>query len=113
MDELEVTIAEKAHDRRTDCNHIFLNFLPSVIMDPAKLEESVTEVIERYGQRLLKLRVLQAEVKMVIRQTTQSPTQTLRLCISNDSGYCLNIVTYKEITDRDSGIVIEKFFVSS
>jgi len=36
MDELEVAFSHP-DSRRTDCNHIFLNFVPSVIMDPAKV----------------------------------------------------------------------------
>ncbi|KAG5840361.1 hypothetical protein ANANG_G00187990 [Anguilla anguilla] len=39
MDELEVAFSNT--HVRTDCNHIFLNFVPTVIMDPSKIEESV------------------------------------------------------------------------
>lgn len=104
MDELEVAFS---HDeaKRTDCNHIFLNFVPSVIMDPAKIEESVTKMVMRYGPRLLKLRVLQAEIKMVIRLAPNAPTQAIRLCIANDSGYFLDIAMYTEVTDKESGTV--------
>lgn len=35
MDELEV--ASSNTSVRTDCNHIFLNFVPTVIMDPSKV----------------------------------------------------------------------------
>lgn len=37
MDELEVAFSHP-HSKRTDCNHIFLNFVPTVIMDPAKVK---------------------------------------------------------------------------
>lgn len=37
MDELEVAFSHQLA-KRTDCNHIFLNFGPTVIMDPAKVE---------------------------------------------------------------------------
>ncbi|XP_031639002.1 acetyl-CoA carboxylase isoform X2 [Contarinia nasturtii] len=102
MDELEVAFSH-SQSKRTDCNHIFLNFVPTVIMDPAKIEESVTKMVMRYGPRLWKLRVLQAELKMVIRQSPQAPTQTIRLCISNDSGYFLDIAMYTEVTDKENG----------
>ncbi|XP_063700172.1 acetyl-CoA carboxylase isoform X3 [Culicoides brevitarsis] len=104
MDELEVAFSHP-HAKRTDCNHIFLNFVPTVIMDPAKIEESVTKMIMRYGPRLWKLRVLQAELKMIIRQTPQSPTQAVRLCIANDSGYYLDIAMYTEYTDKETGTI--------
>lgn len=67
MDELEVAFSHP-QSKRTDCNHIFLNFIPTVIMDPAKIEEAVTNTVLRYGPRLWKLRVLQAEIKVFIRQ---------------------------------------------
>lgn len=102
MDELEVAFSHP-QSKRTDCNHIFLNFVPTVIMDPAKIEESVTKMVMRYGPRLWKLRVLQAELKMVIRQSPQSPTQAVRLCIANDSGYFLDIAMYTEVTDKETG----------
>lgn len=35
MDELEVAFNNTIV--RTDCNHIFLNFVPTVIMDPSKV----------------------------------------------------------------------------
>ena len=36
MDELEVAFSHTTV-HRTDCNHIFLNFVPTVIMDPSKV----------------------------------------------------------------------------
>ncbi|PSN52685.1 Acetyl-CoA carboxylase [Blattella germanica] len=105
MDELEVAFSH-SQAKRTDCNHIFLNFVPTVIMDPAKvqsidksgqIEESVTNMVMRYGPRLWKLRVLQAELKMTIRQSPNSKTSNVRLCLANDSGYSLDIWLYKEI----------------
>ncbi|KAK6633678.1 hypothetical protein RUM44_004285 [Polyplax serrata] len=104
MDELEVAFSHP-HSKRTDCNHIFLNFVPTVIMDPAKIEESVTNMVMRYGPRLWKLRVLQAELKMTIRTTPSSKTETIRLCLANDSGYYLDICMYKEITDTKTGTI--------
>lgn len=39
MDELEVAFNNTTV--RTDCNHIFLNFVPTVVMDPSKVCFSV------------------------------------------------------------------------
>lgn len=64
MDELEVAFSHP-YSRRTDCNHIFLNFVPTVIMDPSKIEESVRAMVMRYGPRLWKLRVLQVQLTFI------------------------------------------------
>ncbi|XP_059482101.1 acetyl-CoA carboxylase isoform X3 [Neocloeon triangulifer] len=104
MDELEVAFSHP-DSRRTDCNHIFLNFVPSVIMDPIKIEECVTSMVLRYGPRLWKLRVLQAELRMTIRTSPGGKLTNIRLCLANDSGYYLDINLYKEITDPKSGVI--------
>ncbi|XP_014259658.1 acetyl-CoA carboxylase isoform X2 [Cimex lectularius] len=104
MDELEVAFSHPLA-RRTDCNHIFLNFVPTVIMDPGKIEESVTNMVMRYGPRLWKLRVLQAELRMTIRPNPSASTTNIRLCLANDSGYFLEIHTYREVLDQKSGVI--------
>ncbi|XP_019657379.1 acetyl-CoA carboxylase 2 isoform X2 [Ailuropoda melanoleuca] len=104
MDELEVAFNNTSV--RTDCNHIFLNFVPTVIMDPSKIEESVRSMVMRYGSRLWKLRVLQAEVKINIRQTATGSAAPIRLFITNESGYYLDISLYKEVTDPRSGNIM-------
>ena len=62
-------------------------------------------MVMRYGSRLWKLRVLQAEVKINIRQTTADSAIPIRLFITNESGYYLDISLYKEVTDPRSGNV--------
>lgn len=62
-------------------------------------------MVLRYGPRLWKLRVLQAELRMTIRPTPNSPTSNVRLCLANDSGYLLEIYTYKELVDHKTGVV--------
>lgn len=43
MDELEVAFNNT--NVRTDCNHIFLNFVPTVIMDPSKVHFSLASLL--------------------------------------------------------------------
>lgn len=38
MDELEIAFSHP-QSKKTDCNHIFLSFVPTVIMDPAKVRQ--------------------------------------------------------------------------
>ncbi|XP_034934564.1 acetyl-CoA carboxylase isoform X3 [Chelonus insularis] len=112
MDELEVAFSHPLA-KRTDCNHIFLNFVPTVIMDPARIEESVTSMVLRYGPRLWKLRVRQAEIKMTIRPAPGKPTSTVRLCIANDSGYSIDLHLYTETTEPKTGIIRFESYNSS
>ncbi|XP_063060931.1 acetyl-CoA carboxylase-like isoform X2 [Engraulis encrasicolus] len=97
MDELEVAFSNTTV--RTDCNHIFLNFVPTVIMDPSKIKEAVRLMVMRYGSRLWRLRVLQAELKINIRLSPCEETIPIRIFLTNESGYYLDISLYKEVTD--------------
>lgn len=67
-------------------------------------------MVMRYGPRLWKLRVLQAEIKLIIRTSPNAGTNTIRLCLANDSGYYLDINTYTEVVDEETGIVNVFFF---
>ncbi|KAG8145973.1 hypothetical protein E2320_012413, partial [Naja naja] len=102
MDELEVAASNT--NVRTDCNHIFLNFVPTVVMDPSKIEESVRSMVMRYGSRLWKLRVLQAEVKINIRLMPTAQAVPIRLFLTDESGYYLDIGLYKEVSDPSTAV---------
>ncbi|XP_054153729.1 acetyl-CoA carboxylase-like isoform X3 [Oppia nitens] len=105
MDELEVAFTHSLAPK-TDCNHIFLNFVPKVTMDPTKvpyIAENVRNMVMRYGPRLWKLRVLQAEIRMIIRSTPTSKCTPFRLLLANESGYYLDMHLYKEVLDPVSG----------
>ncbi len=62
-------------------------------------------MVMRYGPRLWKLRVLQAELKINIRMTPSSENIPIRLCLANESGYYLDVCLYKEVLDQRSGVV--------
>lgn len=62
-------------------------------------------MVMRYGSRLWKLRVLQAELKINIRLTPTGNAIPVRLFLTNESGYYLDISLYKEVTDPSSGQV--------
>ena len=95
---------------KTDCNHIYMCFVPCVCIDPVKVVESVRSMVMRYGSRLWKLRVLQAELKMTIRLTPDGDKVPVRIFLTNESGYYLEISLYKEITDKLTGeITFESF----
>ena len=66
-----------------------------------QIKEAVRLMVMRYGSRLWKLRVLQAELKINIRTTPSGDTIPIRLFLTNESGYYLDISLYKEVTCTD------------
>uniref|UniRef100_H2YM68 Uncharacterized protein n=1 Tax=Ciona savignyi TaxID=51511 RepID=H2YM68_CIOSA len=104
MDELEVAFSA-TENTRIDCNHIFMNFVPNVMIDPMKVEESIRSMVLRYGSRLWKLRVLQSEIKVNIRLKEDAEPQPFRIFLTKESGYYLDISLYKEVTNPITGQV--------
>ncbi|QQP49798.1 Uncharacterized protein FKW44_010585, partial [Caligus rogercresseyi] len=104
LDELEVAFTHPMA-KKTDCNHIFLNFVPAVNMNPNKIADDVREMIYRYASRLMKLKVKYAEIRIAIRNSGEKKNSIVRLCISNDAGYYLNMIIYKEYADPQTGVI--------
>lgn len=75
------------------------------VLSHTQIEESVRAMVMRYGSRLWKLRVLQAEVKINIRLTPTAAAIPIRLSLTNESGYYLDISLYKEVRDPSTGNV--------
>ncbi|EGD82369.1 acetyl-CoA carboxylase [Salpingoeca rosetta] len=102
LDELEVVFSDPKY-AGTDCNHVFINFLPVVEVDPLAFAKELEAMIRRYGERLWRLRVLEAEVRMNIKLGKTGSTRVIRYVISNLSGYSLDIHIYKEIVMSSTG----------
>ncbi|CAC5416437.1 ACACA [Mytilus coruscus] len=110
MDSLEVAFSHPT-SRKTDCNHVFLNFAPTLTLtEPGKLEETVRSMVMRYGARLWKMRVLHAELKFVIRLSPGAQRLPIRLFLTNESGYYLDISLYREETDSRTGQIMFKAY---
>ncbi|XP_076818165.1 acetyl-CoA carboxylase-like isoform X1 [Clavelina lepadiformis] len=112
MDELEVAFSATGNTR-IDCNHIFMNFVPNVMIDPIKIEETIRSMVLRYGSRLWKLRVLQAEIKVNIRSREDSVPYPFRIFLTKESGYYLDISLYREVTNPATGQTMFQAYNSS
>ena len=105
LDELELH-CHNADNPKTDCNHIFFNFVPTVLIDPAFVESYVRDMIEKFGLRLWRRRVLCAELKFMIRPTEDSEPIPIRVTVDNESGFVLKLHTYRERLDTATGNII-------
>ncbi|TPX37671.1 acetyl-CoA carboxylase [Synchytrium microbalum] len=96
MDALEVVSSTYPN---TDCNHLFINFVPTFELDLSTVESSLHEFIERHGIRLWKLRVTQAEVRFVVKSVMGGSVKPVRFIINNVSGYVTRTDMYQETRD--------------
>ncbi|KAJ3240403.1 acetyl-coenzyme-A carboxylase [Chytriomyces hyalinus] len=82
----------------TDCNHIFINFIPTFQLDMSVIRSSLKDLVDRNKRRLWKSRVNAAEVRF-IRQTGGGSAKPIRYCLSSDSGFVVRLEEYQEIRD--------------
>ena len=102
LDELEVVYNDLRY-QGTDCNHVFINFVPVVELDPEDYRRDLEKMVLRHGERLWHLRVLEAEIRMSVKLHKHSQEMAVRFTVSNLSGYNLKINIYKEVIDFKTG----------
>jgi hypothetical protein len=94
LDELEVLVSEDTKGA-TDSNHIFINAVPVLDIDPSDFVAKIRSVIQSHAVRLWKLRVLEAELRVNFRPVN-GKEYAMRLVVSNGSGYYMNLDLYRE-----------------
>jgi acetyl-CoA carboxylase/biotin carboxylase 1 len=93
---------------KSDCNQIFVNFIPAFSVDHSQMFTVFQQYIQRHGKRLWRQRVTEAEIRfsLVDPKFPESVTNT-RLFINNLSGYVPNFELYFE-TKTPEGALIYK-----
>ncbi|KAJ3107045.1 acetyl-coenzyme-A carboxylase [Phlyctochytrium planicorne] len=95
MDALEIL---KESYPNTDCNHLFLNFIPTFPMDMKLVEARIMGFLDRHGRRLWKGRVTSSEIRFILLSQTGS-AKPVRFIISSLTGYVSRIEVYNEVRD--------------
>lgn len=81
----------------SDLNHIFINFSAVFDVSPEDVEAAFGGFLERFGKRLLRLRVSSAEIRIIIKDPVSSAPVPLRALINNVSGYVVRAELYTEV----------------
>ncbi|KAJ3190595.1 acetyl-coenzyme-A carboxylase [Irineochytrium annulatum] len=82
----------------TDCNHLFINFVPTFSLDMKAIETDLKQFVDRHGKRLWKARVTTAEVRF-IRQSSNGSAKPIRFILSSVSGFVTKHEAYQEVRD--------------
>ena len=107
LDELELVFSDPQYGP-TDCNHLFINVAPTVLLErPEEYASRVHELIMRYRTRFAKVRLMEAEIRLMVRPSQGAAPYPLRFMVSNESGYFLNIHMYREVVDPEQGSVFQ------
>lgn len=81
----------------SDLNHIFINFSAVFDVSPEDVEAAFGGFLERFGKRLLRLRISSAEIRIIIQDPKTGAAVPLRALINNVSGYVVRSELYTEI----------------
>lgn len=83
-------------NNQSDLNHIFINFSPVFPLKPQDVEEALSGFLERFGRRAWKLRVTEAEIRIICTDPITNIPYPLRVVISNTSGFVIQVQMYSE-----------------
>ena len=103
LDTLEVVSSQH---RQADCNHISVNCVYSLNVTFDDVQEALAGFIERHGKRLWRLRVTQAEIRVVI-EDDEGNVLPIRAFIENVSGFVVKFEAYQEVTN-EKGVAMLK-----
>ena len=80
----------------SDLNHLFINFTPVFQLQPEEVEHSLQGFLDRFGPRGWRLRVTQAEIRIICTDPATGMPYPLRVIITNTSGYVIKVELYAE-----------------
>ncbi|CEP61144.1 acetyl-CoA carboxylase ACC1 LALA0_S02e07712g [Lachancea lanzarotensis] len=92
LDNLEVIDTSNS-----DLNHIFIHFSAVFDVSFEDVEAAFGGFLERFGKRLLRLRVAAAEIRIIIKDPQTGAPIPLRALINNVSGYVVKTELYTEV----------------
>lgn len=103
LDTLEVVGSQH---RQADCNHISVNCVYSLNVTFDDVQEALAGFIERHGKRLWRLRVTQAEIRVVI-EDDEGNVLPIRAFIENVSGFVVKYEAYQEVTNEKGKSILK------
>ncbi|GAV53882.1 hypothetical protein ZYGR_0AK03840, partial [Zygosaccharomyces rouxii] len=91
----------------SDLNHIFINFSAVFDVSPEDVEAAFGGFLQRFGKRLLRLRVASAEIRIIIKDPETGAPVPLRALINNVSGYVVKTELYTEVKNANGDWVFK------
>eukprot|EP00127_Corallochytrium_limacisporum_P002994 Clim_evm41s144 gene=Clim_evmTU41s144 len=100
MNALDIKVNDAAYSR-TCHNHIFLNFLPNLLVDAVQLGSHVKAISLRHLDRLFKLRVSEIELRLNLTTGPDQIQTPVRIFVDCKLGYASAVMvhTYREFSE--------------
>ncbi|KAI8642972.1 acetyl-CoA carboxylase [Parasitella parasitica] len=105
LDTLEIVSHEY---KNSDCNHLFINFIPTFAIEADDVEHALKDFVDRHGKRLWKLRVTGAEIRFNVQsKKPDAPIIPMRFTVDNVSGFILKVEVYQEVKTEKNGWILK------
>ncbi|KAI8988392.1 acetyl-CoA carboxylase [Mycotypha africana] len=105
LDTLEIVSHEY---KNSDCNHLFINFIPTFAIEADEVENALKDFVDRHGKRLWKLRVTGAEIRFNVQsKRPDAPIIPMRFTVDNVSGFILKVEVYQEVKTEKNGWILK------
>ena len=103
LDALEVAIQSQDGSSSNYGNYIFLNCLQDIVMKPEYFEAIISNVYNRYADRIRRLRVSEVEFRLTARIQKNTPKINVRMIVSDPTGFVPMLEMYVESSDGEYG----------
>lgn len=96
-----------SRDKKTKWNQIFIHVLPDVVIAPESIRSIYQRLAHIHAARLKKLRVLNVEVKINVKNSLNDAVRPLRFVATNATGHFLQIEGYEEVAQEDGRVLLK------
>ena len=103
LDALEVAIQSQDDSTSNYGNYIFLNCLQDIVMKPEYFEAIISNVYNRYADRIRRLRVSEVEFRLTARIEKNTPKINVRMIVSDPTGFVPILEMYVETSNGETG----------
>lgn len=93
-------------DKKTKWNQIFIHVLPDVTITPEMIRQIYHRLAQVHADRLKKLRVLNVEVKINVKDSVAGEVHSLRFIATNPTGHFLQVEGYEEVLQVDGRVLL-------
>lgn len=110
LNTLEVALGQ-AEYRNADASHIFMSFIYELDLSLEEVQTALAGFIDRHGQRLFRLRITGAEIRIVLKSPNGGEPRKIRTFITNETGFTVRYEAYEEIIGDDGTTLLNNINV--
>lgn len=89
-----------------DCNHLYIHVLPTFYAEPLPAAEMFLSLMGASAEKLLKLRVMQGEIRMQMARGRGETPEQYRFFLWNETGFVKRVSVYRQVYEHEHKRVV-------